>query len=127
MCHSNTSQVKKCESCNFETILPEMMTVHIGNDHTEKLEKCSYCEFRAEDEEKINVHVMNKHDECNNYPCEECVFKTTSAKELMKHIEGNHKQASLVCSYCEFLPKNENELKIHVNTQHEDSAMITIV
>jgi len=51
--------------------------------------------------------------------CEECDFKATSRRDVLKHYKSNHsKKPQYKCDMCDFIAVGKDQLRPHIKNTH---------
>ena len=92
MCHINTSKKVKCEYCEFESILPEMMTKHIKTEHNTEIDLETYDEMQctSDDQAEDIIDVKDAEKEITIIKCNECSYECALQVDLETHRKLEH-------------------------------------
>ena len=99
-----TSNVKKCEFCNFTTKYTFTLENHIKKSHVQKEHlQCELCEFTAPERNRLIRHTKAVHDKIKDHKCDMCEYEATEAflvKSHKKAVHFNIRDKS--CDQCEY-------------------------
>lgn len=113
--HKKISNVKRCESCSYETKSKKTMEQHVASHKIlqgKKL-KCQYCSYETPYPSRLNRHV-DSHERINamcdfmkfeiqqyeapKLKCQYCSYETPYASRLKRHIDS-HKRTIALCDF----------------------------
>ena len=101
---TNHEQIKghhiRCSKCEFETLDPNTMSVHIQANHMlmkvniatvdQTIISCNQCEYKCKYNIQLKNHTKTSHEVKHKYECKECSYSTNYIADVWEHMFRKH-------------------------------------
>ena len=81
---------------------------------------CDYCSFKAMDHKNLIRHMDIEHKESyKTYSCYQCDYEFRYKNDLIKHMETRHRRKEFWCYQCKYKATEKFKLFRHIKYSHE--------
>ena len=112
------TQHLKCNLCSYHAIHQKDLRRHKITMHNQ-VKPCELCPYKPFSDSDLRRHQKTMHKIDANIPCNNRDYAATSESDARKHIATHNEDNIFQCNSCSFAFKSKRELIEHINVNHK--------
>ena len=121
------TQHMKCNLCSYHAIHQKDLRRHkITMHHNHQVKSCEHCPYKPFSSSDLRRHkqTMHRTDKC--FPCNNCDYAATCESDAQKHLATHSEDSLFKCNVCNSAFKSKRELVEHINVNHKQMQITRI-
>ena len=112
------TQHMKCNLCSYHAIHQNDLRRHKITMHNQ-VKPCDLCPYKPFSNSDLRRHKQTMHRTDEDFPSNNCDYVATSESDTHKHLGTHSKDNLFKCNFCNSAFKSKRELVEHINMNHK--------